>query len=236
MVDQDRLQQWRQVVAQEAQAGAGSDPGTTDRQEIPGFAEQDAPWRFETLVANLSQTADRVLDLGEELPEAADGTYDLVVCRFGTFDVHDVAGLLQPDGAFLTEQAGHDDLAEVLDELGGASTDSTVSRASLMDLENSLVRAGLTIERADAFRGRYTFDDPEALLRYTARMPWLPTPQPEATDLDDTLTSLAARFEDGPLEATASRFVLLARAPGIPDSGRLDLSNLPDDDLEVPRV
>lgn len=236
MVDQDRLQQWRQVVAQEAQAGAGSGSGTADRQEIPGFTEQDAPWRFETLVANLSQTADRVLDLGEELPEAADGTYDLVVCRFGTFDAEDVAGLLQPDGAFLTEQAGSDDLAEVLDILGDAATESAVPRASLMDMENSLVRAGLTIERADAFRGRYTFDDPEALLRYTARMPWLPTAQADAAGLDATLTELATRFEHGSLEATASRFVLLARAPGIPDSGRLDLSALPDDDLEVPRV
>ncbi|MCT2261650.1 hypothetical protein M3F59_08495 [Brachybacterium muris] len=236
MVDQDRLQQWRQVVAQEAQAGNGSDTETADRQEIPGFAEQDAPWRFETLVANLSQTADRVLDLGEELPEAADGTYDLVVCRFGAFDAHDVAGLLQPDGTFLTEQAGSDDLAEVLDDLGGASSEPSVPRASLMDMENSLVRAGLTIERADAFRGKYTFDDPGALLRYIARMPWLPSVQPDAPGLDATLTELASHFEEGPLEATASRFVLLARAPGIPDSGRLDLSSLPDDDLEVPRV
>ena len=39
-------------------------------------------------------------------------------------------------------------------------------------------------------RGRYTFDDPEALLRYTARMPWLPTAQPDAPGLDAMLTAL----------------------------------------------
>lgn len=233
MVDQDRLQQWRQVVAEEA--GAGPEAAT----DITGFTEHEAPWRFETLVANLSQTADDVLDLAAGLPDVSAGTYDLVVCRFHGVGAGEVASLLQPDGTFLTEQAGSDDLAEVSDELDALAGDAGRPLAptiSLMDMENALVRSGLTIERADAHRGHYEFADMESLLRYAARMPWLPTPQPDAPDLDDTLTRLSAHFKNGPLEATSSRFVLLARAPGTPDTGRLDLSSLPGDDLDVPRV
>ena len=64
-----------------------------------------------------------------------------------------------------------------------------------MEMENALVRSGLTIERADAHRGHYTFEEPEALLRYAARMPWLPTPHPDAPGLEDALARLAARFD-----------------------------------------
>ncbi|MCT1385880.1 hypothetical protein M4D54_09630 [Brachybacterium sp. p3-SID1565] len=233
MVDQDRLQQWSRVAAEEAQAKDHSAP------EIAGFTEHEAPWRFEVLVDNLSQVADSVLDLGEDLPDASAGTYDLVVSRFRGIDAGEIASLLQPDGTFLTEQAGSDDLAEVHEELcaiSGPSAQPAAPTVTLMEMENALVRSGLTIERADAHRGHYTFEEPEALLRYAARMPWLPTPHPDAPGLERALARLAARFEDGPLEATASRFVLLARAPGTPDAGRLDLSSLPDDDLKVPRV
>lgn len=227
MAQQHEVHRWREIAAEE--------PLTTD-EPLAGFTEQETPWRFETLAANLSQTADRILDLDEELPHASEGTYDLVISRFGQIDATEIPGLLQPDGAFLTEQAGHDDLAEILEDLSGPSAEPVVPRPSLMDLENALVRAGLTIERAAAFRGRCTFADVETLLRYTARMPWLPTLQADHPDLEATLERLAERFADGPLEATASRFVLLARAPGTPDSGRLDLHSLPGGDLEVPRV
>lgn len=250
MVDQHEVQRWREVVAEELRLAGDPTHGT----QLPGFWEQETPWRYDTVVGNFTQVADRVLEIagpdvdsggeaapaGEETGEASGSEgYDLVVNRHRRVDAERIASLLQPDGLFLTEQVGADDLHEVRELLAPAGTDSpqgASAPATLIDTEHALVRAGLTIERADAFRGHYEFSDLDALLRYLVRMPWLPTPDLEDPAQVEALADLATRVEDGPLSATMSRFVLLARAPGTPDEGRLDLNALPDDDLEVPRV
>ncbi|MFC7457935.1 class I SAM-dependent methyltransferase [Brachybacterium sp. GCM10030267] len=169
---------------------------------------------------------------GSRLP-AEDDSVGLVLSRHQAFDPVDVARVLAPDGVLLTEQVGGDDLREVLEVLG---IDPPLPDITLATMEHALCRAGLTIERADSFHGTYEFDDMASLLGCLRRLPWH---APGDLDVDRhrvELEELHARMQEGPLLATSSRFLVLARAPGRPDPGRTDFADLPADDLEVPRV
>lgn len=169
---------------------------------------------------------------GARLP-FEDDSVDLILCRHDSFDAADVARVLAPRGAFLTLQVGGDDLQEIPAAFG---IEPPYPENTLMNAQNALVRAGLTVERADVVHDRYEFADMTTLLRFLRRVPWM---APEGLDADrhrEGLERLAAEFEDGPFTATATRFVILARKPGEVDEGRTDFSSLPTDDLEVPQV
>lgn len=162
-----------------------------------------------------------------------DASFDLVLCRHEAFDAQDVARVLAPRGAFLTQQVAADDLQEIHRALDHPTP---FPEATLAQQQNALVRAGLTVERADVAHGHYRVADMDTLLRYLRRVPWNAPADLDADRHGPALDALAASFADGPLELTASRFVLLARRPAEPDEGRTDFSALPTDDLVVPEV
>lgn len=273
--DEQELQRWRDALAEQ--------PTGWDFSTLTGFREEEPPWRWRTAVENLSQKADRVLDLGigggevlaslaDALPEGTvategwapnlpiarerlvplgievvehdseapgarlpfeDDSFDLILSRHEAFAPADVARVLRPSGAFLTQQVGGDDLREVREAFGLGDPHADVTLESMV---HDLVAAGLRVDRSHAFHGRYEFDDMSSLLGYLRRAPW---DAPEDLDVDrhrEALERLAAQMQDGPLIATVSRFVILARAPEAPDAGRVDFSALTGQDLEVPRV
>lgn len=169
---------------------------------------------------------------GARLP-CPDGSFDLVLSRHEAFDAADVARVLRPGGAFLTQQVGGDDAQELRALFDHPAPHPEVTLEAVV---HELVSAGLRVDRSAAFHGRYRFEDVPSLLGFLRRTPWN-----APTDLDvDRHRAALERVHDtlrgGPFEATASRFVVLARAPGAPDTGRVDFSVIPHDDLEVPRV
>lgn len=162
-----------------------------------------------------------------------DRSFDLVLCRHHAFDAREVARVLSPGGAFLTQQVGSGDLEELRTIFGLTAplTDLTLSLA-----ERRLTEAGLSIERSDVFHGHYEFHDVPAVLRSLRRTPGA---TPAHLDVDHhlgVLEELAGRMQDGPLLVTASRFIVLAHTPPAIASGRVDFADLPIDDLDVPQV
>lgn len=169
---------------------------------------------------------------GVSLPFAP-GRFDLVLARHEGFDAADVYRVLAPGGTLATQQVAADDLREILEAF---DMESPYTEVTLENLERELTGAGFRIERSDAFRGRAVFTNMTTLLRFLRRVPWV---APEHLDVDthrEALTALAARFEDGPLEVSMSRFWILARTPELPTPPVTDFSQLLDDRPEVPKV
>lgn len=169
---------------------------------------------------------------GSRLPFPAE-SFDLVLSRHEAYDAADVARVLAPGGALLTQQVGGDDLQEIRAAFG---LEPPFPEVTLENFVHELHRCGLTVQRSDAFHGTYEFDDVAALLAYLCRSPW---DAPADLDVDRHRPQLEALEEEragGPLTATASRFLILARAPGHPDVGRTDFATIAREYLEVPRV
>lgn len=166
---------------------------------------------------------------GARLP-VAEGSFDLVLSRHQPYDPADVARVLTSGGTFLTEQVGEDDAQELREALGiqAPSPERTLENAV-----HELTAAGLTIVRSAAFHDDHEFDDMVDLLRY---LRWNRS-EDLSEQLDrDALERLHAQLQDGPFTATVSRYLVLARTPEAPDTGRTDFAALLGDDLEVPRV
>lgn len=162
-----------------------------------------------------------------------DASFDLILARHEAFDATEIARVLMSDGAFLTQQVGSEDAREIREAFG---IPAPYAEVTLENIVHQLGAAGLRVDRSDSFHGRYEFDDMPTLLRYLRRAPW---DAPEDLDVDrhrDVLEHLHAQMQHGPLVATASRFVVLARAPEAPSTGRTDFADLARDELEVPRV
>lgn len=173
------------------------------------------------------------LDRAEAPLPVPDASFDLILARHEAFDAAEITRVLMADGAFLTQQVGGEDAREIREAFG---IPAPYAEVTLENFVHQLGAAGLRVDRSDSFHGRYEFDDMPTLLRYLRRAPW---DAPEDLDVDrhrDVLEHLHAQMQHGPLVATASRFVVLARAPEAPSTGRTDFADLARDELEVPRV
>lgn len=173
------------------------------------------------------------LDRAEAPLPVPDASFDLILARHEAFDAGEIARVLMADGAFLTQQVGGEDAREIREAFG---IPAPYAEVTLENCVHQLGAAGLRVDRSDSFHGRYEFDDMPTLLRYLRRAPW---DAPEDLDVDrhrDVLEHLHAQMQHGPLVATTSRFVVLARAPEAPSIGRTDFADLARDELEVPRV
>ncbi|MGO2537654.1 MAG: methyltransferase domain-containing protein [Brachybacterium tyrofermentans] len=175
---------------------------------------------------------------GARLP-FPDGAFDLVLSRHGTYDAHDVARVLAPGGSFLTERVGGDDLRELDSAFG---IDLPAPEVTLEYAVHDLTRAGLTVERSDAFHGTVRFGDMASLLGYLRRVARLGRDGSDGLDPDHhrrELEALAQQLQAGPLALSTSRFLVLARAAVAPDVGRTDFADLlgrSDPRPEIPRV
>lgn len=222
------------------------DLGTGGGELLASFGE-DLP---ETVAAtegwapNLPVATERLEPLGIEVHEHdseagqplpfPDDAFDLVLARHEAYDPREVARVLAPDGVLVTQQVSGEDLADITAALGGTAPYPEVS---LIEFERALVRAGMTVERADTFTGEYRFADLDALLRLLARLPWMLPEGFDASRDAERLDALRRRARDGALTGVLSRFLLVARAPAATDHGRLDHALLRDDAApEVPRV
>ena len=196
--------------------------------------ERLEPLGIEVLAHGITDPGERAGAAAQQAPlPVADDSFDLILARHQGFDAAEIARVLMADGAFLTQQVGGEDAREIREAFG---IPSPYAEVTLENIVHQLGAAGLRVDRSDSFHGRYEFDDMPTLLRRLRRVPW---GAPEDLDVDrhrDALEKLHSRMQDGPLVATASRFVVLARAPEAPSTGRTDFAGLARDELEVPRV
>lgn len=238
---------WRTAVASQAQtADRVLDLGTGGGEMLASLVDllPEGTSATEGWAPNLPVARERLAPLGIEVhahDADAPGTrlpfpedsFDLVLSRHESFDAADVARVLRPGGAFLTQQVGGDDVGELREAF---ALPDPYAEVTLEGVVRELTAAGLTVERSRSFHGRCRFTDMSSLLGVLRRTPWN---APEDLDVDrhrPVLERLRSAMTQGPVEAAVSRFIVLARAPAAVDAGRVDFADLPRDDLEVPRV
>jgi len=142
-----------------------------------------------------------------------DGRFDLVLNRHESYSPREVARVLAPGGALLTQQVGSGELSELHALMDWAPTDLDVT---FERFASEAEDAGLVLERADRFDGRYRFADVRALIRYLNQVPW---DAPDDFTVDryaDALLHLHAAADGEPVELGMRRFRLLARKPAQP--------------------
>lgn len=193
---------------------------------------------------NLPVARERLTPLGIEVLEhdsadpaaripVPDASFGLVINRHQPYVPAEVARVLGPAGAFLTQQVGEDDVHEIREALGLAEPPPG---RNLENAVHELTAAGFTISRSAAYHDDHEFGDVPTLLRYLRRMTWDDPAGPALAEHRAELEELHERMQRGPFTATVSRYVVLARTPDAPDTGRTDFAALLDDELEVPRV
>jgi SAM-dependent methyltransferase len=142
-----------------------------------------------------------------------DSSFDLVLDRHSAFNCAEVARILTPDGAFLTQQVhglwDHDLLAafDAKPQWPNATPEKYVPL---------LRRAGLTIVGAQDWSGALTFADVGAIVYYLKAVPWLVPGFSVATHVR-YLERLQQRLDSGEhLTFTAKQYLIEARKPSSP--------------------
>ena len=148
-------------------------------------------------------------DRGVALP-LADASVDLVTNRHEAYDVGDLARVLGPGGALLTQQVGSRDAEQTLAWFGTPQPRPWTLEVAA----EALGQAGLVVEDGAEAVDAYRFDSVTVLLRYFSHVPWdLPPgfrPEDHVAALGD-LHALAVRGE--PVELTHHRWWLRAVRP-----------------------
>jgi len=154
-------------------------------------------------------------DRGDTLPYD-DDSVDVVLSRHESYDPAEVVRVLRKGGWFLTQQVDGrnlDDLAAVF----GAG--AAFPEVRLEVFRSQAQEAGLIVERAEEWSGSIRFDSVDTLVSYLRLMPWQ---LPEDFTIEGYADQLCALDEqEGPLEFTERRFLLLAHLP-IPDAPPAD--------------
>ena len=98
----------------------------------------------------------------------ADESFDLVICRHGSFAAREVARVLKPGGWFMAQLVGHDNHRELNEALGGPMT----VWGDLRQLAPTLEEAGLEIVDRREDKPGATFRDIGAVVSYLLAVPW----------------------------------------------------------------
>jgi SAM-dependent methyltransferase len=139
-----------------------------------------------------------------------DASFDAVLDRHEAYDAREVARVLAPRGAFLTQQV---DGRSHADLLGWFGTEPHWPNVTLERLAADLARAGLDIEIARSWWGTISFSDVGALVYYLRAIPW-EVPDFSVHRFTPELLGLQRLLDDsGSLRFSEGRFVIRARKP-----------------------
>ena len=112
----------------------------------------------------------RQVDGGDSLP-FADGAFDLILNRHGSYDAAEVSRLLRPGGSFITEQVGAQNDRELVRLLLGETPlpfpGQTLARAA-----GEVQSAGLRVVRGEKAFRPIRFWDVGALVWFARVLPW----------------------------------------------------------------
>ncbi|TXR57442.1 class I SAM-dependent methyltransferase [Quadrisphaera setariae] len=138
----------------------------------------------------------------------ADASVDLVLDRHGRLVASEVARVMAPGGALLTQQVGSEDCTDLDDALGVPPPRRPGSWTAQVAAD-ALARAGLVVERVVEERPVMVFDDVGAVVRHLRLVPW----QLPGTSVTDHLDALRGLCAAGPLPVRTHRFLLTAHKP-----------------------
>jgi len=159
-------------------------------------ATEDYPPNFRLATERLAPFGVQVFDvrLADDGPMPfADGEFELVLNRHSGLNAWELARILAPGGAFLTQQI-HGLWAYDLLAVFGAKPQWP--DASLEKYVPQLEAAGLTILDAREWFGRFSFTDVGAIIYYLKAVPWL-VPGFSVENHLKHLLSLQGRLESG---------------------------------------
>ena len=145
----------------------------------------------------------------DPMPFAGDA-FDLVLNRHAAFNSQEVARVLSPGGAFLTQQVHGMWAWDLLEAFDAAPLwpDATPARYAPL-----LEAAGLTIEALEEWEGRLVFADVGAIVYYLKATPW-EVPGFTVTTHLPYLLALQERLEAGEeLAFFAAKYLIEARKP-----------------------
>ena len=163
---------------------------------------------FHLAIERLGVLGVRVVDIAltEDGPMPfADGEFALVLNRHGSFNAREVARILSPGGAFLTQQI-HGlwayDLLAVFDAKPQWPEETLEKNVF------KLSAAGLAIANAKEWSGRLSFTDVGAIVYYLKAIPWL-VPGFSVATHGEHLLALQHRLESGEGLAFAAKKYLI---------------------------
>ncbi|HTW76403.1 MAG TPA: class I SAM-dependent methyltransferase [Thermoplasmata archaeon] len=183
------------------------------------FATEGYPPNLAIARRRLAPLGVRVLPIGSDLRIALpDASVELVLDRHEAFDPREVRRVLAPGGAFLTQQVGADDLAEI-DRAFGLPPESPTNRLeSARALADEIGAGGLEVREFREARYRTEFLDLAAVVWFLRLAPWqvpgfsIHRDRAALRRIDRTIR------RTGAFRPTAHRLLVVARRP--PESGR----------------
>jgi SAM-dependent methyltransferase len=139
-----------------------------------------------------------------------DGAFDLVANRHGAFLAREVARVLRPGGAFVTQQVDHRSYDDLYAAIG---LDPPAEPPTWLPLAmEQLAGAGMRVERAEAGLETQRFHDVGALVWYLRAITWA-LPEFDLERCDPALRRVHARMQDSPLAVRQTRFLVIASKP-----------------------
>jgi len=187
------------------------------REVWPGkvVATEDYPPNFKLATERLSPLGVQVVDVPltdtGSMP-FADGEFALVLNRHSGFNAREVARILAPGGAFLTQQI-HGLWA--YDLLAAFDAKPQWPESTLEKYVPLLEAAGLTITDTQEWTGQISFTDVGAIVYYLKAVPWLVPGLSVETHLT-YLFSLQRRLESGEGLAFVARKYLIEAHKDLP--------------------
>jgi len=176
---------------------------------------EDYPPNFRLATERLSPLGVQIVNVpltdNDPMP-FADGEFDLVLNRHSGFNAREVARILAPGGAFLTQQI-HGLWA--YDLLAAFDAKPQWPESTLEKYVPQLKAAGLTITDTQEWSGQLSFTDVGAIVYYLKAVPWLVPGFSVETHLKHLL-SLQRRLESGGGLAFIARKYLIEAHKDLP--------------------
>lgn len=179
-------------------------------EDLPADARATEGYRPNVAVARaaLASRGIEVDEVGDDdrLPYP-DRRFDLVLDRHQSFDASEVARVLRPGGAFVTQQVGGQDLADLNELLGAPAHD--YAHWDLDTAVRQVTDAGLRVRGAGEVLVPTTFLDVGAVVQLLSITPWQ-VPGFAMATYRPRLRDLHGRMSHGPLVVHSHRFYLVA--------------------------
>lgn len=159
-------------------------------------ATEAYPPNFKLATERLAPFGAQVIDVSlneDDLMPFADGEFDLVLNRHSSFNVKEVARILSPGGAFLTQQIHG---LWLYDLLAAFNTKSPWPEATPEKYVPQLKAMGLVITNLQEWSGWLSFTDVGAIVYYLKAVPWL-VPTFSVETHTKQLYTLQHRLESG---------------------------------------
>lgn len=173
----------------------------------------------EAFPPNVQLCKETLLPLGVDFHEASAGgplpfaneSFDIVLNRHGNFNPQEIARVLKPGGMFITQQVGARNDRDLVTLLQPHLEDEPFSEQWLNVASRKFTAAGFDILHGDEYFGPIRFYDVGALVWFARIIQWEFVDFSVETCFDRLLHVQKLLEENGSIDGTIHRFILVAR-------------------------